>query len=66
MARNLSKDEKPLNWVGASRKDFPGFPEPGKDEMGNAPGLAQFGGKHPSAKPWEGIGIGCLRIGREP
>jgi hypothetical protein len=30
---------------------FSAFPEPVKDEMGNALGLAQFGAKHPSAKP---------------
>ena len=62
MARNLSKDEKPLNWVGASKKDFLGFPEPVKDEMGNALGLAQFGGKHPSAKPWKGLGSGVFEL----
>ena len=27
-----------------------------RDEMGNALGLAQFGGKHPRAKPWKGQG----------
>lgn len=48
----LSAGEKPLDWVGSSKKDFLAFPEPVKDEMGNALGLAQFGGKHPSAKPW--------------
>jgi phage-related protein len=47
----LSKDEKPLDWVGSSKRDFLGFPEPVKDEMGNALGVARFGGKHPSAKP---------------
>jgi phage-related protein len=50
MARTLSKGEKPLDWVGSSKRDFLGFPEPVKDEMGNALGMAQFGGKHPSAK----------------
>ena len=50
MARTLAKGERPLDWVGSSKKDFVGFPEPVKDEMGNALGLAQFGGKHPSAE----------------
>lgn len=54
MARKLSEGGKPLDWVGSSNKDFLEFPEPVKDEMGNALGLAQFGGKHPSAKPWKG------------
>lgn len=62
MARTLSKGEKPLDWVGSSKKDFIAFPEPVKDEMGNALGLAQFGGKHPSAKPWKGQGSGVFEV----
>lgn len=62
MARTLSKGEKPLDWVGSSKKDFLGFPEPVKDEMGNALGIAQFGGKHPAAKPWKGQGSGVFEI----
>jgi phage-related protein len=62
MARVLSLGEKPLDWVGSSKKDFLGFPEPVKDEMGNALGLAQFGGKHPSAKPWKGQGSGVFEL----
>ena len=62
MARTLSKGEKPLDWVGSSKKDFLGFPEAVKDEMGNALGLAQFGGKHPSAKPWKGLGPGVFEL----
>jgi phage-related protein len=38
------------------------FPEGGKDEMGVALSVAQFGGKHPSAKPWKGEGSGVLEI----
>jgi phage-related protein len=62
MARTLSKGEKPLDWVGSSKRDFLGFPEPVKDEMGNALGVAQFGGKHPSAKPWKGQGPGVFEV----
>jgi phage-related protein len=62
MARGLSKGEKPLDWVGSSKKDFLGFPERVKDEMGNALGLAQFGGKHPSAKTWKGQGPGVFEL----
>ena len=62
MARTLSKGEKPLDWVGSSKKNFLGFPEPVKDDMGNALGLAQFGGKHPSAKPWKGHGAGIFEL----
>ena len=30
--------------------------------MGAALGVAQFGGKHPSAKPWKGQGPGLFEI----
>jgi phage-related protein len=30
--------------------------------MGNALGVAQFGGKHSSAKPWKGEGPGVFEI----
>lgn len=62
MPRLLSRGEKPLDWVGSSKKDFLGFPESVKDEMGNALGVAQFGGKHPSAKPWKGQGPGVFEL----
>jgi phage-related protein len=62
MARILLRGEKPLDWVGSSKKDFLTFPGPVKDEMGNALGLAQFGGKHSSAKPWKGQGAGVFEL----
>ena len=62
MARQLLAGEKPLDWVGSAKRDFLAFPEPVKDEMGNALGVAQFGGKHPSAKPWKGLGPGVLEV----
>ena len=30
--------------------------------MGNALGIAQFGGTAPTAKPWKGLGSGVLEI----
>ncbi|MDC7789399.1 type II toxin-antitoxin system RelE/ParE family toxin [Rhodoplanes sp. TEM] len=62
MARSLARGEKPLDWVGSSKRDFIAFPGPVKDAMGNALGLAQFGGKHPSAKPWKGQGPGVFEV----
>ena len=62
MARRLAEGERPLDWIGSSKKDFLAFPEPVKDEMGNALGLAQFGGKHPKAKPWKGQGAGVFEV----
>jgi phage-related protein len=62
MARAPSKRERPLDWVGSSKRDFIAFPEPVKDELGYALGLAQFGGRHPAAKPWKGHGSGVLEL----
>lgn len=62
MARELVKGEKPLAWVGSAKRDFLEFPEPVMAEMGNALSVAQFGGKHPSAKPWKGRGAGVFEI----
>lgn len=30
--------------------------------LGVALGVAQFGGKHPNAKPWKGLGPGVLEV----
>lgn len=62
MARTLVSGEKPLDWIGSSKKDFLMFPKPAVVEMGTALGVAQFGGRHPSAKPWKGLGSGVLEI----
>ncbi len=42
-----------------------GFPEPVKDGVGKALSLAQFGGRHPAAKPWKGEGPGVLEIAKD-
>lgn len=34
----------------------------GEGRDGNTLGLAQFGGKHPSAKPWKGQGPGVFEL----
>ena len=54
--------EKPLFWVGSARDDLLRFPEPVKDAMGIALSVAQFGGKHPAAKPWKGAGPGVFEV----
>jgi phage-related protein/predicted XRE-type DNA-binding protein len=54
--------EKPLFWVGSSKDALSAFPEAVKDEVGTALSVAQFGGKHPSAKPWKGQGPGVFEI----
>ena len=62
MARTLSPGERPLDWIGSAKKDFLAFPATVKEEMGNALGLAQFGGTHPTAKPWKGQGPGVFEL----
>jgi phage-related protein len=54
--------EKPLYWVGSSKRELLAFPEPVKDHIGTALSVAQFGGKHPAAKPWKGQGSGVFEV----
>jgi len=54
--------ERPLFWMGSSKDDLMAFPEPVQDEIGTALSVAQFGGKHPSAKPWRGEGPGVFEV----
>ena len=54
--------ERPLFWVGSAKGDLLEFPEAAQDDIGVALSVAQFGGKHPSAKPWKGEGSGVLEI----
>ena len=62
MARKRVSGEKPLHWVGSAKRDLLAFPEGVKDGIGTALSIAQFGGKHPAAKPWKGEGSGVLEI----
>jgi phage-related protein len=57
-----SAGEKPLHWVGSSKSDFMNFPAQVRSDMGYALGVAQFGAKHPNAKPWKGEGPGVFEI----
>jgi phage-related protein len=54
--------EKLLFWTGSSKDDLLAFPEAVIDEIGTALSVAQFGGKHPSAKPWRGEGPGVFEV----
>jgi phage-related protein len=51
-----------VDLLGSSKRDFLAFPEAVEDDMGNALGIAQFGGTAPSAKPWKGLGAGVLEL----
>jgi phage-related protein len=57
--------ENPVVWVGSAKKDFLAFPDPVISAMGYALGVAQLGGKHPSAKPWKGDGSGVFEIAED-
>lgn len=54
---------KPLFWMGSSRKDLKSFPAEVQDVMGRALLDAQFGDKHPNAKPLQSFsGAGVLEM----
>jgi phage-related protein len=65
MRKQLTRNEKPLFWVGSSKRDLLEFPEAVIDNIGYALSLAQFGGHPPSAKPWKGLGPGVSEIVEE-
>ena len=54
--------EKPLYWVGSSKKDLLALPAAVVSRIGYALGVVQFGSRPPSAKPWKGLGPGVLEI----
>lgn len=62
MTRESVPGEKPLYWIGSSIKDVTRFPSEVQRTVGFALSAAQFGGKHPSAKPWRGEGPGILEV----
>jgi len=59
--RVLAADEKPLHWGGLPSV-ISELSRGGKEDMGNALGIAQFGGTAPTAKPWKGLGPRVLEI----
>ena len=60
--RPPASGERPLFWVASAKRDLLAFPEAVKDAIGTALSVAQFGGQHPSAKPWKGLGPGVLEV----
>jgi phage-related protein len=58
---------RPLMWVGASKKDFEGFPPDARDDFGQQLYLVQAGHSAPGEKllskgPLKGFGIRELRV----
>ena len=54
--------EKPLHWVGSSRKDLIALPADVVDDFGYALGAVQLGATPAQAKPWKGEGPGLLEL----
>jgi phage-related protein len=46
---------KRVRWVGSSRRDLRAFPKGVRSVFGQALFDARLGGKHPAAKPLEGL-----------
>jgi phage-related protein len=57
-----ASSEKPLHWVGSSKKDLLSFPAAVVDDFGYTLGVVQMGGVPRSAKPWKGEGAGVLEL----
>lgn len=63
MSTRKPQQDKPLNWIGSSKKDLSEFPSDVKRVMGHALRQAQGGGKDSAAKPLKGYdGAGVLEI----
>ena len=62
MTRLPAPGEKPLYWMGPSLKDIVGIPQEVQRSVGLALGAAQYGRKHPTAKPWKGEGAGVFEV----
>jgi len=52
----MAQSQRPLLWLGSSRKDLRGFPPEVRRDIGHALYAAQQGEIDPSAKPLKGFG----------
>lgn len=62
MRPGITPGERPLIWTGSSKRDLVAMPTPVIQEVGMALSVAQYGGAHPSVKPWKGLGPGVFEI----
>jgi phage-related protein len=62
---NLSNVERPLFWVGSSKRDYCEFPAKVQDNLGFELFLVQTGQHPPSAKPLKGFGSGALELAED-
>jgi phage-related protein len=56
------RSEKPLHWVGSSKKDLVALPADVVNDFGYALSAVQMGATPPQAKPWKGEGSGVLEL----
>lgn len=56
----MAEGERPLIWMGSSRRDLRGFPRAVRRDMGQALYAAQRGETDPAAKPLRGFGGGSV------
>jgi phage-related protein len=54
--------QRPLVWLGDSRKSLRDFPDGAKKQLGDELQLMQFGGMPKDAKPFKGVGSGVVEI----
>jgi phage-related protein len=59
---SVSPKEKPLHWIGSSKKDLIALPADVVDDFGYALGAVQMGATPAQAKPWKGEGSGVLEL----
>jgi phage-related protein len=56
----MAETERPIVWVGSSRRDLRAFPRQVRRDIGQALYAAQQGESDPSAKPLKGFGGGSV------
>lgn len=54
--------QRPVVWLGDSRKTLRNFPEGARKLLGDELQLIQFGGMPKDAKPFKGVGSGVVEI----
>jgi phage-related protein len=54
--------EKPIHWVGSSKRDLLALPAEVVRAVGYDLSAVQHGGQPPSAKPWRGLGPGVWEL----
>lgn len=54
--------QRPLVWLGDSKKNIQSFPKGAQKLLGNELQLVQFGGMPKDAKPLKGIGSGVIEL----